>query len=127
MGADKFERPYPAALKAYAFVQFVAINLLALVFLVGVREAGAWQPWLLVLVILSGCVSLGLLFEGRPGLWRIELSRQAVLTVLALLASLWLAPAQALVAQSVAAFSLLSLCGLGWLFRGQQAAVATGN
>ena len=37
------------------------------------------------------------------------------------------ATAQALVAQSVAAFSLLSLCGLGWLFRGQQAAVATGN
>jgi alkylglycerol monooxygenase len=123
MDADKFERAYPTALKAYAFAQFVAINALALLFLLGVREAGAWQPWLLVLVILSGCVSLGLLFEGRPGLWRIELGRQGALTLLALLASLWLAPAPALVAQLVAGFSLLSLVWLGWLFRGQRMGV----
>jgi alkylglycerol monooxygenase len=115
MGAEKFARDYPTALKAYAFAQFLAINVLALLFLIGVREVGAWQPWLLVLVILSGCISLGLLFEGRKGLWRVEFARQGALLLLALCASLWLAPPQAQVAMWLAAFSLASLLWLSWL------------
>jgi hypothetical protein len=30
-------------------------------------RGGRWQPWLLVLVILSGCISLGLLFRRATG------------------------------------------------------------
>ena len=123
MADEKFQSHYPPTLKAYAFVQFVGINLLALGFLVSVKRAAVWEPWVLVLVILASCISLARLFEGRPGLWRLELWRQGVLSLLALLASLWLSAPQAQVAMWLAAFSLASLLWLSWL--ALQARVAT--
>lgn len=115
MADEKFQSHYPPALKAYAFVQFVSINLLALGFLVSVKRAAVWEPWALVLVILVSCISLGRLFEGRPCLWRLELWRQGGLGLLALLASQWLSSTQAQVALWLAAFSLASLLWLSWL------------
>jgi hypothetical protein len=48
-------------------------------------------------------------------LWRVEFARQGALLLLALCASLWLAPPQAQVAIWLAAFSLASLLWLSWL------------
>jgi alkylglycerol monooxygenase len=117
MGADKFDCVYPASLRLYAFIQFLLINAMALAFLVSVKQAAVWEPWLLMLMVLFGCISLGRLFEGRPGLWRVELLRQGAMTLLALFASLWLAPGSAQVALLMAMFSLISLFWLGWLAR----------
>jgi hypothetical protein len=63
------------------------------------------------------------LFEGRLGLWRVEFARQGTLVLLALFASLWLAPTQALVAQLLAIFSLSSLLWLSWLAREERMCV----
>lgn len=115
MGAEKFERGYPGGLKSYALVQFVLINALALVFLASVRQAALWQAGLLVLAILSGCVSLGLLFEGRRQLWRWEGVRLLVLAGLALGWGLWLAPGQWLLAVQLAGLCAASLLWLVWL------------
>ncbi|MGE6794024.1 hypothetical protein ACQKFS_18615 [Pseudomonas guineae] len=63
MTEGKFQSHYPAALKAYAFVQVVGINLLALGFLLSVKNASVLEPWLLSL--------MGLLLIGArsaPGL-----------------------------------------------------------
>ncbi|NQD92012.1 sterol desaturase family protein [Pseudomonas sp. CrR25] len=92
MATEPFEATYPARLKAYACVQFLAINALALGFLASVGQAAVWEPWLLALAILSGCIGLGLLFEGKPAWWRWEGGRLLVLAALALAWGLWLAP-----------------------------------
>ncbi|SDI15249.1 Sterol desaturase/sphingolipid hydroxylase, fatty acid hydroxylase superfamily [Pseudomonas benzenivorans] len=115
MGAEKFAQPCPASLRAYAFVQFLAINALALGFLASVQRAAPWEPWLLVLAILAGCVSLGLLFEGKRALWRWEGLRLLVLAGLALAWGLWLAPGQWWLGLILAGCCLVSLLWLGWL------------
>ncbi|MES2821858.1 MAG: sterol desaturase family protein [Pseudomonadota bacterium] len=84
MGADKFAPRYPSGLRGYAFVQFLAINGLALIFLARIKTAAAWEPWLLAALILWGCVSLGVLFEGKRSLWRLEFLRLALMAALAL-------------------------------------------
>lgn len=116
MGVEKFDCAYPASLKAYALVQFILINGLALAFLVSVKQAAVWEPWLLMLAILLGCLSLGLLFEGRRTLWKLEFVRLLTLSALALAWGFWLAPAQWLVGLLLAGVclgSLLWLRGLG--------------
>ncbi len=115
MAAEKFERAYPAALKGYALVQFLAINALALAFLASVSRAALWQPWLLAALILLGCVSLGLLFEGKRGLWRLEVARLALMAGLALGWGLWLVPQQWWLGLTLAGFCALSLLWLVWL------------
>jgi alkylglycerol monooxygenase len=113
MGAENFDCAYPAGLKAYALVQFLLINALALCFLLSVARAAFWEPWLLAGLILAGCVSLGLLFEGRA-FWRLELARQLAMAALALAWAQWLAPGQWGWALAVA---LAGLASLGWLWR----------
>jgi sterol desaturase/sphingolipid hydroxylase (fatty acid hydroxylase superfamily) len=112
MGAEKFQRPYPVNLKGYAFAQFLAINGLALGFLASVQQAAVWEPWLLVLAILGGCISLGLLFEGRRALWLWEGLRLLVLAALVLGWGLWLAPAQRPLGLFLAGCCLASLLWL---------------
>lgn len=123
MGADKFDRPYPASLRWYALLQFVAINAMALCFLASVKRAALWEPWLLVLAILSGCVSLGLLFEGRRRLWSLEVVRLLALAGLALGWGLWLVPAQWLLGLLLAGLCAVSLLWLLWLAARPQAPV----
>lgn len=115
MGADKFERPYPASLRGYALLQFVAINAMALCFLASVKRAALWEPWLLVLAILGGCVSLGLLFEGRRRVWVLEAVRLLGMAGLALAWGLWLVPAQWLLGLLLAGLCAVSLLWLLWL------------
>ncbi|MHA6494981.1 sterol desaturase family protein [Pseudomonas borbori] len=115
MGAEKFECDYPPGLKAYAFAQFVAINALTLGFLASVKRAAVWEPWLLVGVILFGCISLGLLFEGRRGLWRLECIRLLAMASVALGWGFWLAPAQWALGLGLAGLCALSLLWLTWL------------
>lgn len=124
MGADKFARPYPASLKWYAFLQFVAINAMALCFLASVKRAAMWEPWLLVLAILSGCVSLGLLFEGKRRLWSLEMVRLLALAGLALGWGLWLVPAQWLLGVLLAGLCGASLLWLMWLAARPQVVVS---
>lgn len=112
MSEEKFQSRYPASLKAYAFVQFVGINLLALGFLVSVKSAAVWEPWLLVVVILGSCVSLGRLFEGRGGVWRMECARLLLMAGMALGWGLWVAPGQWPLMLGLLSFCLLSLMGL---------------
>ena len=107
---------------AYAFVQFLAINLLALGFLACVRRAAVWEPWLLVLAILSGCLSLGLLFEGRGHLWRVEAMRLVAMAGLAMGWAAWLAPGYWWLAVALAGLCLGSLAWLGWLGRATEGA-----
>lgn len=116
MPSQKFECAYPAHMKAYAFVQFLIINGLALCFLFHVGRASVWEPWLLVVAILGSCVSLGLLFEGRQRLWWIEGSRLLAMAVVALIWGVWLAPGQWLLAVLLAGAAALSLFWLAWLF-----------
>lgn len=115
MGDALFQANYPASLKLYAFLQFVAINALALCFLASVKRAAVWEPWLLALVILFGCVSLGLLFEGRRGLWRLEFVRLLAMAALALSWGMWLAPGQWLIGVVLAGLCAASLLWLAWL------------
>jgi hypothetical protein len=115
MGAEKFDCAYPAGLRVYAFVQFVAINALTLVYLASVRQAGWLLPLLLGPLILCGCISLGRLFEGRRGLWRLEAVRLVLLAALALAWGLWLAPAQWALAFVLAGLCAASLLWLVWL------------
>jgi alkylglycerol monooxygenase len=115
MGADKFAQPYPGSLRWYAFLQFVAINAMALCFLASVKRAAVWEPWLLVLAILSGCISLGLLFEGKRRLWSLEVLRLLALAGLALGWGLWLVPTQWLLGLLLAGLCLASLLWLMWL------------
>src|SRR5690606_3300097 len=115
MGADRFECSYPASLKWYAFVQFVAINAMALGYLAAVKRAELWQPLLLALLILAGCVGLGLLFEGRRALWKVEAARQLLMAGAALAWALWLAPQQLALGLGLAALCLGSLAWLAWL------------
>lgn len=115
MAEEKFQSTYPTALKAYAFVQFVSINLLALSFLASVKSAAVWEPWLLGLVILGSCVSLGRLFEGAPGLWRMECARLLLMAALALAWGFWLVPGQGLLALGLAGLCVASLLWLLWL------------
>ncbi|OHC29946.1 MAG: hypothetical protein A2Y50_04120 [Pseudomonadales bacterium RIFCSPLOWO2_12_59_9] len=112
MGVEKFDCAYPASLKAYALVQFILINGLALAFLASVKQAAVWEPWLLMLAILFGCVSLGLLFEGRRTLWKLEFVRLLSLAGVALAWGFWLTPAQWLVGLLLAGVCLASLIWL---------------
>ncbi|HLD65976.1 MAG TPA: sterol desaturase family protein [Pseudomonas sp.] len=84
MGEAKFAPAYPVWLKGYAWGQFLLINGLALAFLLSVKRAASWEPWLLAVLVLWGCVSLGLLFEGKRVLWSLELARLLALLGLAL-------------------------------------------
>lgn len=117
MGAQIFACAYPANLKLYAFIQFLAINALALAFLASVKRAAAWEPWLLAVAIVVGCISLGRLFEGRR-LWRLEAARLLSVALLALAWGAYLAPAQWWVGVGVAGFCLGSLLCLRYLLRG---------
>lgn len=116
MGAQIFACAYPANLKLYAFIQFLAINALTLAFLASVKRAAAWEPWLLAVVIVVGCISLGRLFEGRR-LWRLEAVRLLSVALLALAWGAYLAPAQWWVSVAVAGFCLGSLLCLHYLLR----------
>lgn len=115
MAEEKFQSACPAALKGYAFAQFVGINLLALGFLASVKSAALWEPWLLVLVILGSCVSLGRLFEGESGLWPMECARLLLMAALALGWGFWLVPGLWLLALGLAALCGASLLWLLWL------------
>ena len=115
MGEELYQANYPASLKLYAFLQFVVINALAICFLASVKRAAVWEPWLLALVILAGCVSLGLLFEGRRTLWRLEFLRLLAMAALALSWGMWLAPGQLLVGVVLAGLCAASLLWLVWL------------
>ncbi len=114
MGADKFAEATPAGLKAYALVQFLLLNGMALAFLASVRQAALWQAVLLALAVLGTCVSLGALFEGRARLWWLERLRLFALIVLLALWGLWLVPAQWPLALALAAVPLACLL---WLWR----------
>ena len=116
MGAQIFACAYPANLKLYAFIQFLAINALTLAFLASVKRAAAWEPWLLAVAIVVGCISLGRLFEGRR-LWRLEAARLLSVALLALAWGAYLAPAQWWVGVAGAGFCLGSLFGLHYLLR----------
>jgi sterol desaturase/sphingolipid hydroxylase (fatty acid hydroxylase superfamily) len=116
MGAQIFACAYPANLKLYAFIQFLAINALTLAFLASVKRAAAWEPWLLAVAIVVGCISLGRLFEGRR-LWRLEAARLLSVALLALAWGAYLAPAQWWVSVAVAGFCLGSLLCLHYLLR----------
>lgn len=116
MGAQIFDCVYPANLKLYAFIQFLAINALTLAFLASVKRAAAWEPWLLAVAIVVGCISLGRLFEGRR-LWRLEAARLLSVALLALAWGAYLAPAQWWVGVAVAGFCLGSLLCLHYLLR----------
>lgn len=116
MGAQIFACAYPANLKLYAFIQFLAINALALAFLASVKRAAAWEPWLLAVAIVVGCISLGRLFEGRR-LWRLEAVRLLSVALLALAWGFYLAPAQWWAGVAVAGFCLVSLLCLHYLLR----------
>lgn len=124
MGADKFDCPSQAGLRWYAFVQFVLINALTLVYLASVKQAGWLLPLLLGPLILFGCVSLGWLFEGRRLLWRLEAVRLALLAAFALVWGLWLAPAQWLFGLGLAGLCAASLLWLFWLAARPQMAQA---
>lgn len=115
MGEALYQASYPASLTLYAFLQFVVINALAICFLASVKRAAVWEPWLLALVILAGCVSLGLLFEGRRTLWRLEVVRLLAMAALALSWGLWLAPGQWLAGMVLAGLCGVSLLWLAWL------------
>lgn len=112
MGADKFDCPSRVGLRWYAFVQFVLINALTLVYLASVKQAGWLLPLLLGPLILLGCVSLGWLFEARRTLWRLEAVRLALLAAFALAWGLWLAPAQWLFGIGLAGLCAASLLWL---------------
>ena len=86
-------------------------------FLASVKRAAAWEPWLLAVAIVVGCISLGRLFEGRR-LWRLEAARLLSVALLALAWGAYLAPAQWWVGVAVAGFCLGSLLGLRYLLRG---------
>lgn len=116
MDGPRHEPRHGASLTGYALAQFLVINLLALAFLLSVRQALAWEPWLLVLAILWGCVSLGLLFDGQRLAPRLEGARQLGLAVLAMGWVLW-AGGPAWVGWALAGFHLASLLWLGWLLR----------
>lgn len=122
MTDERFESAYPRQLVAYAFVQFLLINLLALGFLACVRRAAVWEPWLLVVAILSGCLSLGLLFEGRGNLWRVEALRLVAMAGLALGWGAWLAPGLWWLGLVLAGLCLGSLAWLMLLGRTAQGA-----
>ncbi|SIS18134.1 Sterol desaturase/sphingolipid hydroxylase, fatty acid hydroxylase superfamily [Aquipseudomonas alcaligenes] len=124
MGADKFDCPSQAGLRWYAFVQFVLINALTLVYLASVKQAGWLLPLLLGPLILFGCVSLGWLFEGRRELWRLEAIRLALLAAFALAWGLWLAPAQWAFGIGLAGLCVASLLWLFWLAARPQMAQA---
>ncbi|XQE67523.1 sterol desaturase family protein [Pseudomonas sp. P3C3] len=124
MGADKFDCPSRVGLRWYAFVQFVLINALTLVYLASVKQAGWLLPLLLGPLILFGCVSLGWLFEGRRALWRLEAVRLALLAAFALVLGLWLAPAQWLFGLGLAGLCAASLLWLVWLAARPQMAQA---
>ena len=124
MGADKFDCPSQAGLRWYAFVQFVLINALTLVYLASVKQAGWLLPLLLGPLILLGCVSLGWLFEARRTLWRLEAVRLALLAAFALAWGLWLAPAQWLFGIGLAGLCAASLLWLFWLAARPQMAQA---
>lgn len=124
MGADKFDCPSRVGLRWYAFVQFVLINALTLVYLASVKQAGWLLPLLLGPLILFGCVSLGWLFEGRRALWRLEAVRLALLAAFALVWGLWLAPAQWLFGLGLAGLCAASLLWLVWLAARPQMAQA---
>ncbi|MNG15243.1 hypothetical protein D3C84_990570 [compost metagenome] len=98
---------------------------MALCFLVSVKRAALWEPWLLVLAILSGCVSLGLLFEGKRRLWALEAVRLLALAGLALGWGLWLVPAQWLLGVLLAGLCAASLVWLVWLAARPQVAAAS--
>lgn len=115
MGVDKFDCAYPAGLRLYAFIQFVVINALTLVYLASVKQAGWLLPVLLGPLILLGCISLGRLFEGRRGWWRLEAVRLALLAALVLVWGLWLAPAQLALAFGLVGLCAASLLWLAWL------------
>lgn len=115
MGADKFDCPSQAGLRWYAFVQFVLINALTLVYLASVKQAGWLLPLLLGPLILFGCVSLGWLFDGRRELWRLEAIRLALLAAFALAWGVWLAPAQWAFGIGLAGLCVASLLWLFWL------------
>ncbi|MBC9252551.1 hypothetical protein A9179_19980 [Pseudomonas alcaligenes] len=125
MGTDKFDCVYPTGLRGYALLQFVAINGLTLCFLVAIKGAGGWPPLLLVPLILFGCISLGRLFEGRIGLWRLEALRLLVMASTALLWGLWLAPAQWALGLGLAGLCAASLLWLTWLAARPQVARAS--
>src|SRR5690606_26664393 len=114
MGAEKFAGACPASLRWYAFVQFVVINAMALGYLAAVQRAGLGPSLLLVLLIVAGCVSLGMLFDGRRTAWKIEAGRQLVLAGAALAWALWLAPQQMALGLGLAVLCLVSLLWL-WL------------
>ncbi|MGE8497219.1 MAG: sterol desaturase family protein [Pseudomonas sp.] len=114
MPENKFAAACSAQLRGYAFVQFLVINALALCFLFRIQQAPAWEPWLLVLVILGGCISLGLLFEGARHMLWIEAGRLAVMAGLALVWGLWLVPESGNWGLALAAFCAANLI---WLVR----------
>ena len=124
MGADKFDCAYPASLKWYAFVQFVAINAMALSYLAAVKRAELWHALLLVPLVLAGCVGLGLLFEGKRALWKAEAGRQVLMAGAALAWVLWLAPQQLALGLGLVGLCLASLLWLIWLAARPQMAQA---
>ncbi|MCJ8168384.1 sterol desaturase family protein [Atopomonas sediminilitoris] len=88
MGAQNYPSRTPQGAWGYGFAQFVLVNLLALGFLLGVREALWWQPLLLALWIVGAMLCLGLLFDGSPRFYRLERWRLGGMGLLLALAGL---------------------------------------
>ncbi|WP_160320968.1 sterol desaturase family protein [Pseudomonas sp. TTU2014-080ASC] len=120
MPEAKFNGACAAALRPYAIVQFLLLNLLTLAFMAQVKEAALWWSVVLMVLVVSGCVSLGRLFDGALRLSG-ELLRLGLLAVVALFWGFYLPAGHALAGVMVALVCLL--CGL-WFIRLQGRAAA---
>lgn len=93
MGEGLYQARFSAHLWGYALAQFFLVNGLALAFLFASREAAVWQAVLLGVLIVSGVVCLGLLFDGSARFasaerWRLQLA--LLVSALAGLLTPWL-------------------------------------
>lgn len=114
MPEQKYSGNSSSALRLYAFVQFLLINLLTLVFLAQVKEAAFWWSALLMLLVVGGCVSLGRLFDGAAQVAG-ELLRLGLMAVVALFWGFYLPGGHAAAALGAAGICLLCAIWFGRL------------
>lgn len=84
MPAHKYQARHAPQLQAYAVVQMLLINALALLFLFSLKQAAAWQVLLLAGLTVLGCVSLGRLFDGARYVLPLESLRLVLMALTAL-------------------------------------------
>ncbi|WXL26211.1 sterol desaturase family protein [Ectopseudomonas mendocina] len=105
MPEDKFSGRCPTGLRWYAFVQFLLINALTLIFLAQVKESALWWSGLLMLLVISGCVCLGRLFDGAINR-TVELLRLSVMAAVAVFWGVYLPAGSSFVALGIVAVCL---------------------